>query len=156
MASFLNPAYWSDLDLLTISSPANPNLRWEKTYSTNFGLDFALFNSRIQGAVDVYNRFSEDLITNTRISEVNGFSTLPINFADVSKAIYDVKSNVPLQSLELFDIYQGDNIDSGKKSMAIGLTLQHPSRTLVDLEVNDYMSAILVKLEGEFNITLRE
>lgn len=84
VASFLNPAYWSDLDLLTISSPANPNLRWEKTYSTNFGLDFALFNSRIQGAVDVYNRFSEDLITNTRISEVNGFSTLPINFADVS------------------------------------------------------------------------
>lgn len=84
MASFLNPAYWSNLDLLTISSPANPDLRWEKTYSTNIGLDFALFNSRIQGAVDVYNRFSEDLITNTRISEVNGFSTLPINFADVS------------------------------------------------------------------------
>lgn len=84
VASFLSPAYWSDLNLLTISSPANPNLRWEKTYSTNFGLDFALFNSRIQGAIDVYDRFSSDLITNTRISEVNGFSTLPINFADVS------------------------------------------------------------------------
>lgn len=84
VASFLNPAYWSDLDLLTISSPANPDLRWEKTYSTNIGLDFALFNNRIQGAVDIYDRLSEDLITNTRISEVNGFSTLPINFADVS------------------------------------------------------------------------
>ena len=63
---------------------------------------------------------------------------------------------MPLQSLELFDIYQGENIESGKKSIAIGLTLQHPSRTLVDLEVNDYMSAILLKLEGEFNIILRE
>lgn len=84
VASFLNPAYWSDLDLLTISSPANPDLRWEKTYSTNIGLDFALFGSRIQGAVDIYNRLSQDLITYTRISEVNGFSMLPINFADVS------------------------------------------------------------------------
>ncbi|MCK0132142.1 SusC/RagA family TonB-linked outer membrane protein [Flavobacteriaceae bacterium F08102] len=84
VASFLNPAYWSNLNLLTISSPANPDLRWEKTYSTNFGLDFAIFNSRIQGAIDVYSRLSKDLITNTRISEVNGFSTLPINFADVS------------------------------------------------------------------------
>lgn len=84
VATFLSPAYWSNLDLLTIASPANPNLRWEKTYSTNFGLDFALFNNRIQGAVDIYDRYSEDLITNTRISEVNGFSTLPINFADVS------------------------------------------------------------------------
>ncbi len=79
-----------------------------------------------------------------------------INFAEISKAIYDVKCEVPLQALELFDIYQGDNIETGKKSIAIGLTLQHPSRTLVDLEVNDYMSAILVKLQDEFSIILRE
>ena len=69
---------------MNIASPANPDLRWEKTYSTNIGLDFALLNNRIQGAVDVYSRKSEDLITYTRISEVNGFSSLPINFADVS------------------------------------------------------------------------
>lgn len=84
VASFLNPTYWSELNLLQISSPANPDLRWEKTFSTNIGLDFALFRNRIQGAVDVYSRKSEDLITNTRISEVNGFSYLPINFADVT------------------------------------------------------------------------
>ncbi len=84
VASFLNPAHWSKLNLLGISSPSNPNLRWEKTYNTNIGVDFAIFNARILGAVDLYNRKSKDLITNTRISEVNGFSTLPINFADVS------------------------------------------------------------------------
>ncbi|WP_423818615.1 SusC/RagA family TonB-linked outer membrane protein [Salinimicrobium sp. TIG7-5_MAKvit] len=84
VASFLNPTYWSELNLLQIASPANPDLRWEKTYSSNIGMDFALFENRIQGAVDVYSRKSEDLITNTRISEVNGFSYLPINFADVT------------------------------------------------------------------------
>ena len=84
IASFQPPAYWSDLNLLNINSPANPDLRWEKTYNTNLGFDFALWNSKIYGAVDLYYRKSEDLITDTRISEVNGFSTLPINFADVS------------------------------------------------------------------------
>lgn len=84
VASFLNPTYWSELNLLEIASPANPDLRWEKTYSSNIGLDFALFDFRIQGAVDIYRRKSKDLITYTRISEVNGFSMLPINFADVT------------------------------------------------------------------------
>ncbi len=84
VASFLNPASWSGLNLLTIGSPANPNLTWEKTYNANIGLDFMVFDGRIQGAVDVYTRKGKDLITNTRISEINGFSMLPINFADVS------------------------------------------------------------------------
>lgn len=83
VSSFLNPAYWSGLNLLTISQPANPDLRWEKTYNTNIGLDVGLLNNRILAAVDLYRRIGKDLITNTRISEVNGFSYLPINFADV-------------------------------------------------------------------------
>lgn len=84
VASFLAPGYWSDLDLLEIRQPANPNLRWEKTYTTNLGLDFTILDYRIQASVDVYDKYSKDLITSTRISEVNGFSRLPINFADVS------------------------------------------------------------------------
>lgn len=84
VASFLQSGYWSELNQLEIRQPANPNLRWEKTYNTNIGIEFQLFDYRITGAVNVYNRKSEDLIINTRISEVNGFSFLPINFADVT------------------------------------------------------------------------
>ncbi len=84
VASFINPAYWSELNLLTIQQPANPNLRWEKTYNTNIGFDLGLFDNRINTAIDLYNRKGTDLITNTRISEINGFSYLPINFADVT------------------------------------------------------------------------
>lgn len=77
-------------------------------------------------------------------------------FGEISDAIYSIKHDCPLQSLEVFDVYQGDNIAKGKKSLAIGLTLQHPSRTLVDSEVNDYMSAILQVLQENLNITLRD
>ncbi len=41
---------------------ANPNLRWETTYSTNLGLDFNLFNNRIEFIGDVYYKKTTDLL----------------------------------------------------------------------------------------------
>lgn len=40
----------------------NPNLRWEQKAEWNFGLDFALFNNRLSGALDVYDRETKDLL----------------------------------------------------------------------------------------------
>ncbi len=40
----------------------NPDLKWEETTSTNFGLDFAVLNNRINGSVDYYYRETTDLI----------------------------------------------------------------------------------------------
>ncbi|MBK1440073.1 SusC/RagA family TonB-linked outer membrane protein [Parapedobacter sp. ISTM3] len=42
----------------------NPNLRWEQKAEWNFGLDFGLFNNRLTGAFDVYNRETKDLLYN--------------------------------------------------------------------------------------------
>ena len=41
---------------------ANPNLKWETTYSTNVGLDFAFFNNRIEFIVDWYYKKTKDLL----------------------------------------------------------------------------------------------
>ncbi|TBO41020.1 SusC/RagA family TonB-linked outer membrane protein [Pedobacter kyonggii] len=40
----------------------NPDLRWEKTATTNIGLDFGLFNGRLTGSVDLYDKKTTDLI----------------------------------------------------------------------------------------------
>ena len=61
-----------------------------------------------------------------------------------------------LTDLKLFDVYQGKGIDPLSKSMAVGLTWQHPSRTLNDDEVNGAMQKILTSLEERFNATLRK
>ncbi len=66
------------------------------------------------------------------------------------------KQEALLKDLTVFDVYQGDGIENDKKSVALGLTLQHPSRTLVDTDVNDFMAAILKRLEVKFDIKLRE
>jgi TonB-linked SusC/RagA family outer membrane protein len=44
------------------SRNANPDLRWEKKTEWNFGLDFAILESRISGSIDVYNRLTKDLL----------------------------------------------------------------------------------------------
>ncbi|WP_339733449.1 phenylalanine--tRNA ligase subunit beta [uncultured Pseudomonas sp.] len=61
-----------------------------------------------------------------------------------------------MTDLKLFDVYHGKGIDPHRKSLAVGLTWQHPSRTLNDDEVSTTMQNILTSLEQRFNATLRK
>ncbi|MBI3563121.1 MAG: phenylalanine--tRNA ligase subunit beta [Gammaproteobacteria bacterium] len=60
-----------------------------------------------------------------------------------------------LEKVELFDVYTGEGIDSGRKSVALGLTLQDLSRTLTDSEVEDVMQRIVGRLQAELGASLR-
>ena len=59
-----------------------------------------------------------------------------------------------LESFNLFDIYEGDQIDVGYKSVAYSLTFRNKERTLLDADVNEVMDKILKKLEDK-NIRIR-
>ncbi len=61
-----------------------------------------------------------------------------------------------LQSICLFDVYQGKGIDSGRKSLALGLTLQHYSRTLEDEEIDTLVHRVVDAIEQKLGGTLRE
>ncbi len=52
----------------------NENLRWEKTTSTNVGLDFSLFNSRLNMSVDWYNNESSNLLIQNNIPTSTGYT----------------------------------------------------------------------------------
>jgi len=61
-----------------------------------------------------------------------------------------------LTNIELFDVYVGEGIDSGRKSLALGLTLQDLSRTLKDTEIEQELNQILSVLNSKLGATLRE
>ncbi len=65
----------------SISSRANPMLRWEKTNTLNIGVDFALLNNRLSGMIEFYNKKGSDLLANTmgNPTEGWGYSTYTIN-----------------------------------------------------------------------------
>ena len=60
-----------------------------------------------------------------------------------------------LDDIVLFDVYKGENIGTGKKSLALGLTFQHPSRTLNDEEINEIIDRCIKALQAQFNAELR-
>lgn len=61
-----------------------------------------------------------------------------------------------LRELVIFDVYQGDNIGTSSRSIALGLTLQHASRTLTDDDVNGLMDRVIGLLKQQVSATLRE
>jgi len=60
-----------------------------------------------------------------------------------------------LVDLMLFDVYQSKDIDNKGKSLALGLTFQHASRTLTDDEINMSIDRVVKKLDEKFKAELR-
>ncbi|MCF6211985.1 MAG: phenylalanine--tRNA ligase subunit beta [Gammaproteobacteria bacterium] len=65
-------------------------------------------------------------------------------------------ADLTLKSFHLFDVYEGEGIDSGRKSIAFGLTFQDQSRTLIDSDIDRALSRILSALTDKLGATLRE
>lgn len=64
-------------------------------------------------------------------------------------------SNRLLTNIEVFDLYEGDNIGLENKSIAYSLTFEDPTRTLTDEEVMEVFNNIINKVETNLNIKLR-
>lgn len=79
----------------TISSRPNPNLRWEKTTTTNVGVDFSLLNNRINGTVEYYNKKGTDLLaaTNGVSVEGQGYTTNVMNNGEVTNRGVEISLN---------------------------------------------------------------
>lgn len=67
----------------TVTNPPNPQLRWEKTATTNLGVDFSLLSNRLAGSIDLYRRKGTDLFAQKRLDPSQGFTLLVINNASM-------------------------------------------------------------------------
>lgn len=74
--------------------------------------------------------------------------------ANIIEMIQNVAGNL-LVNLELFDEYRGKGIDSGRKSLALGLTFQDSSRTLKEAEIETETTKVIKALEAEYRAELR-
>jgi phenylalanyl-tRNA synthetase beta chain len=61
-----------------------------------------------------------------------------------------------LHNLRVFDVYRGTGIESGRKSVALGLIFQDISRTLTDDDVDRLMASIVTDLRESLNAKIRE
>ncbi|HYW91888.1 MAG TPA: phenylalanine--tRNA ligase subunit beta [Gammaproteobacteria bacterium] len=75
--------------------------------------------------------------------------------AEVARVIREVVPEL-LAEVVVFDVYRGAGIDSGRKSIALGLIFQHSSRTLEDPEVDALIDRVLDGLSDDLNAKIRE
>ena len=60
-----------------------------------------------------------------------------------------------LRDINLFDVYQGENLPEGKKSYALSFVFRHDEKTLNDAAVDQSIKKILSSLEKQFQASLR-
>jgi len=104
----------------------------------------------------------------TQVTEYLGISKFPAVRRDIAVI---VGQDVPVRKLEqsireaagatlrdvvVFDVFVGKNIETGSRSVALGLILQETSRTLKDADVDTIVHAVTERLARDFNATIRE
>lgn len=67
-----------------LESTPNPSIRWESTNQTDMGLDFAFLDNKIRGSVDVYRKYTKDLLLNVAIPFETGTRSQTLNVGDIS------------------------------------------------------------------------
>ncbi|MDO4680123.1 MAG: phenylalanine--tRNA ligase subunit beta [Aerococcus sp.] len=120
----------------------------ENTYV--FELDFQLIST-----------LQEQQIVQTPLPKYPGMSRdialiVPeaVTYAQI-KAVIESTASSYLKHVTLFDIYRGEHIETGKKSMAFGLFYQNPEATLVDEDVSGDVARISEELIKQFDAGIR-
>ena len=77
-----------------------------------------------------------------------------IEFADLARAAFGTEKKL-LKNVFLFDVYEGKNLEEGKKSYALSFILQDPESTLKDTQIEHIMNRLKATFEEKFHATLR-
>jgi phenylalanyl-tRNA synthetase beta chain len=96
------------------------------------------------------------LVVDEGVSHAEIVGTIEKNRAESARRGGVGAANKSLESVELFDIYRGSSIPTGKKSMAYSLTFRAPDRTLVDAEVNEAHEQLKRLLQQALPCEIRE
>ena len=99
---------------IVLNNIANPDLTWETTEQTNFGVDFGFFKNRLSGSVDVYDKTTKDLLQNIPIPTSSGFSNLLINRGTISNKGIELSLEAVLIDSKQVDLSIGGNIAFNK------------------------------------------
>ena len=77
-----------------------------------------------------------------------------VKFADIERIAFATEKKL-LRRVELFDVYEGKQLEAGKKSYAVAFTLQDETKTMNDKQTEAIMSKIIAQLEKQLGATLR-
>ncbi len=108
--------YWSPETTM-----ANPDLKWETTYTRNLGLDFGLFRGRIDGAVELYYNTTKDLLIEFPVSGT-GYKTQYRNMGETENKGLEISLNWMALNKKDYSLTFGFNIGFNRnKIVSLGI-----------------------------------
>lgn len=77
-----------------------------------------------------------------------------VEFAEIEKVAYSTEKKL-LKEVTLFDVYEGKNLEAGKKSYAVNFVLQDEMKTLNDKQIDAIMNKLIANLQAKLGAKLR-
>lgn len=100
-------AYYNEMTS-TVVAFANPDLDWEKTHSTNVGLEASLLDNRLQLEAEYYYKKTTDAFMNKTISDINGYTSYVINGGTVTNSGFNFTlTATPVKMRNFYWIFSG-------------------------------------------------
>lgn len=96
-------ATYSGLPGITYTQLANPSLSWEENTTKNLGLDFGVFNNRVNGAVEVYDKRTTDLLLSQTVAQTSGFSGITSNVGSIQNRGVELTLNANVLKSRIAD-----------------------------------------------------
>ncbi|MCY1721962.1 TonB-dependent receptor [Prolixibacteraceae bacterium Z1-6] len=109
---------------------ANPDLKWETTVTRNLGFDFAIFNSRLSGSLEVYKNTVKDLLLVTPVSDLTGFQYTQENIGQTSNKGFELFLSADIVRSQDFNLRASANINVNRNNvdeLAEGINGQYSS-----------------------------
>ena len=78
-------AYYNEMTS-TAAYFANPDLKWEKTHSTNVGLEMSFLNNRLQLETEYFHKKTTDAFLSKKIADINGFESYIVNSGTITNS----------------------------------------------------------------------
>ncbi len=105
--------YWTAAS----STLINPDLRWETTITRNTGLDFALFNNKLSGTVDLYHNTTKDLLVESVIPSYLGYTRQQQNIGQTSNRGIELGLNGTILQKKDFNLTASFNIGTNRSKI---------------------------------------
>lgn len=87
---YFSNATWTNLRYALISNIGNPELKWEKTAITNFGIDFGLKNDIVTGSLEYFLKKGKDILGYQNFATNTGLTSLKGNYSDMAGHGFDL------------------------------------------------------------------
>lgn len=104
-------------NMLYVDKMSNYDLKWERTSAYNIGLDYSLFNDRINGSLETYFTKTNDLLINRKLPQLIGFNSVTSNLGEIQNKGFEMSVNASIINNNNFSWNLGGNFSLNRRKI---------------------------------------